>query len=68
MQELAERTKNRLQFLSEQMNIANANLMESNAAIFEHYQDDVERYVGTPDSSEGINPIIADLSSKWQEH
>ena len=68
LQELAERTKNRLQFLSEQMNIANANLMESNAAIFEHYQDDVERYVGTPDSSEGINPIIADLSSKWQEH
>ena len=68
LQELAERTKNRLQFLSEQMNIANANLMESNTAIFEHYQDDVERYVGTPDSSEGINPIITELSSKWQEH
>ena len=68
LQELAERTKNRLQFLSEQMTIANTNLIRSNTAIFEYYDEQTKKYVGTPEATSGINHTIDQLSSQWQKH
>ena len=68
LQELAERTGNRLQFINEQLAIANANLIQSNTAIFEHYDKETQKYVGTPEATSGINHTIDQLSSQWQKH
>ena len=37
-------------------------------AIFEYYDEQTKKYVGTPESTSGINHTIDQLSSQWQKH
>ena len=43
-------------------------MLQNNDTIFEHYNENVERYIGTPNGEEGINPTIQQLSSAWENH
>jgi len=40
------------------MTIANANLIRNNTAIFEHYDEQTKKYIGTPEATSGINHTI----------